>query len=86
MNNFSLIIQKMNLKRATYAKTYLDRVVEVQRRINNRNIVALGQYTLYQKREGYVIVQHAQQVPPQGRPRPDSPSIASALKRQNLEQ
>ena len=46
MNNFSIIIQIMNEKKATYSKTYLDKAAEVQRRINSRNIVAPGQYTL----------------------------------------
>ena len=80
MNNFAIIMQTMNEKKATYAKTYPDRATEVKRRINNRNIVSPGQYTL-QKRVGYVMVQHVQQAPPQERPRPDSPSAASAPKR-----
>ena len=52
MNNFSIIMQTMNEKKDTYAKAYPNRVVEVQRRINNRNVVAPSQYTL-QKRAGY---------------------------------
>ena len=57
MNNFSAIMQTMNEKKATYVKTYPDRVADVQRRINNKNIGAPGQYTL-QKRAGYVIMQN----------------------------
>ena len=49
MNNFAKIIQAINEKKETYVKAYPDRAVEVQRRINNRNVVVLGQYTL-QKR------------------------------------
>ena len=60
MNNFVVRIQTMNEKKAIYAKTYLDRVVEVERRINSKNIVALRQYTL-QKRAGYVMVENVQQ-------------------------
>ena len=59
MNNFAAIMQTMNEKKATYVKAYPDKAVEVQRRINSRNIVAPGQYTL-QKRAGYVMVQHIQ--------------------------
>ena len=40
MKNFVVIIQAMNEKKATYAKTYLDRATKVQRRIDSRNIVA----------------------------------------------
>ena len=40
MNNFSVIMQTMSEKKATYAKTYLDRATKVQRRIDSRNIVA----------------------------------------------
>ena len=46
MNNFAMIIQAMNEKKDAYVKVYPDRAAEVQRRINSRNIVAPGQYTL----------------------------------------
>ena len=54
----------MNEKKETYVKAYPDRAAEVQRRINNRNVVAPGQYTL-QKRMRYVVVQNVQQLPHQ---------------------
>ena len=59
MNNFVVIIQTMNEKKAIYVETYPDKVSEVQRRINNRNVVAPGQYTL-QKRVGNIIIQNVQ--------------------------
>lgn len=43
MNNFTVIMQTMNEKKATYVGTYPDRAAEVQRRINNKNIVAPSQ-------------------------------------------
>ena len=42
MNNFTVIIQTMNEKKAMYVKTYPDKVAEVQRRINSRIVVALA--------------------------------------------
>ena len=46
MNNFDVIIQAMNEKKDAYVKTYPDKAAEVQMRINSRNVVAPGQYTL----------------------------------------
>lgn len=46
MNNFIVIIQTMNEKKATYVHTYMDKDIEVQKRINRRNMVAPSQYTL----------------------------------------
>ena len=57
MNNFSTIMQTMNEKKVTYVKSYLDRATKVERRISNKMIVSLGQYTL-QKRVGYIVVQN----------------------------
>ena len=46
MNNFVVIIQTMNEKKVVYVETHSDRAVEVQKRINSKNVVAPGQYTL----------------------------------------
>ena len=46
MNNFTMIIQTMNEKKAIYVETYPNKPTELQRRINSRNVVAPGQYTL----------------------------------------
>ena len=73
-------MQTMNEKKAAYVKAYPDRATEVQRRINNRNIVSPSQYTL-QKKVGYVIVQNIQLVPPQRKPRLESPPVASTSKK-----
>ena len=59
MNNFVVIIQTMNENKAMYVEAHPNRVVEVQKRINNKNVVAPGQYTL-QRREGYVMIQSVQ--------------------------
>ena len=80
MNNFAKIIQAMNEKRDAYTKAHPDKVVEIHKRINNINMVSLGQYTL-QKRIGYVVVQSVQQTPLQQRQRPESPLAESAPKR-----
>lgn len=42
MNNFAEILQVMHEKKATFFATYPDRAAEVQRRMNNKNIVAPG--------------------------------------------
>ena len=55
MNNFSEIIHAMNEKKDAYAKAHLDKATKIQRRINNRNMVSSGQYTL-RKRAGYVVI------------------------------
>jgi hypothetical protein len=35
MNNFNELMKNMNKKKATYVKAYLDKVAEVERRINS---------------------------------------------------
>ena len=84
MNNFAVIIQTMNEKKAVYVETHPNRAAEVQKRINNKNVVAPGQYTL-QRRESYVMIQNVQQAPLHQMPRSRSPSAASSPKRQKLE-
>ena len=82
MNNFAAIIQAMNEKKETCVKAYPERAAEVQRKMNSRNVVTPGQYTL-QKRAGYVVIQNVQQSQRQQRQIPGSPP---ATKRQRLEQ
>ena len=85
MNNFVVIIQTMNEKKAVYVETHLDRAVEVQKRINSKNVVAPSQYTL-QRRACYVMIQNVQQAPLHHKPRSRSPSVTSSPKRKKLEQ
>ena len=59
MNNFDVIIQTMNEKKAMYVETHLNKATEVQRRISSKNVVAPSQYTL-QRRAGYVMIQNVQ--------------------------
>ena len=83
MNNFAVIIQTMNEKKAMYVETHLDKVAEVQKRINNKNVVAPGQYTL-QRRAGYVMIQNVQQAPLHQMPRSRSPFAANSPKRKKI--
>jgi len=45
----------LNEKKGILAKAYPDKSTEVERRINRRTVVNLGQYNL-QRRVGYVVV------------------------------
>jgi len=74
----------MDEKRDAYTKANLDKDVEIQKRINSRNMVSPGKYTL-QKRVGYVVVKSVQWTPLQQRQRLESPPVESAPKRQKLE-
>lgn len=85
MNNFAEILQAMNEKKATFVATYLDRAAELQGRMNSKNVMTLGQYTL-QKRGGYVMIQNVQQAPSQQKPISEDSPVESAPKRQKLEQ
>ena len=68
MNNFVVIIQTMNEKKAMYVETYPNKAAKVQRRIRRKNVVAPSQYTLL-RRVGYVMIQNVQQTPLHQKPR-----------------
>jgi hypothetical protein len=80
MNNFAGIMQTLNEKKGILAKAHPDISAEVERRINRRMVVTLGQYTL-QRRARYVVDWNVQYVPPYKRPRSESPSDTSAPKK-----
>ena len=80
MNNFAEILQAMNEKKAAFVATYPDRAAEVQRRMNSKNIVAPGQYTL-ERRAGYVMIRNVQQALSQHKPRTESSPTKSAPNR-----
>lgn len=80
MNNFAEIIHAVNEKNDVYAKAHLDKAIEIQRRINSKNMASLGQYTL-RKRARYVVIQSVQPTPLSAEAKAREPSCKECPKK-----